>query len=63
MAKPAPERSWWTTLPGVLTGVAALLTAVTGLLALLLPLLHGRSELGPADASRRAAVPAVLPAP
>jgi hypothetical protein len=63
MAKPVPERSWWTTLPGVLTGVAALLTAVTGLLALLLPLLHNRSEPGPTDASRQAAVPGVLTAP
>lgn len=26
------RRSWWTTLPGVLTGVAAVLSAVTGLI-------------------------------
>jgi hypothetical protein len=29
------KASWWQTLPGVLTGVAALITAIVGLLALL----------------------------
>ena len=29
------RRSWWSTLPGVLTALAALLTAVSGLVALL----------------------------
>ena len=29
--KPAGDKSWWTTLPGVLTGVAAMLTALGGL--------------------------------
>src|SRR5579871_899831 len=33
MADSAPSRqSWWQTLPGILTGVAALITAVTGLI-------------------------------
>jgi hypothetical protein len=27
-----PSESWWTTLPGILTGVAAVITAVTGLI-------------------------------
>lgn len=31
------KQSFWTTLPGVLTGVAALLTAVTGLLVVMHP--------------------------
>ena len=31
----ATGRSWWTTLPGVLTAIAAVLTAVTGLVAVL----------------------------
>jgi hypothetical protein len=30
--KPAAAPSWWQTLPGILTGVAALVTAVTGLI-------------------------------
>ncbi|MGK7868599.1 hypothetical protein [Falsiroseomonas sp. E2-1-a20] len=60
MAEPAPGRSWWTTLPGILTGVAALLTAVTGLLAVLLPLLHGRAEQRAAIVAPPAAAPAVV---
>ena len=39
MAEPDKKQSFWTTLPGVLTGVAALLTAVTGLLVIAYP--HG----------------------
>ena len=30
-----PVKSWWTTLPGVLTAIAGILTAVTGLVAVL----------------------------
>lgn len=30
--KPSGPPSWWQTLPGILTGVAALITAVTGLI-------------------------------
>ena len=30
--KPSGPASWWQTLPGILTGVAALITAVTGLI-------------------------------
>ncbi|MGG5885927.1 hypothetical protein ACLF3G_02235 [Falsiroseomonas sp. HC035] len=69
MAEPAPGRSWWTTLPGILTGVAALLTAVTGLLAVLLPLLQGRAEprgntvVTPAVSPPRPARPAEVPVP
>jgi hypothetical protein len=47
MAEPVAGRSWWTTLPGVLTGVAALLTAVTGFVAVIVPLLQGRAEPAP----------------
>jgi hypothetical protein len=63
MAEPAPGRSWWTTLPGVLTGVAALLTAVTGLLAALLPLLHGRAEPRGTTVVPAVVTPAVAPHP
>lgn len=63
MAEPGPGHSWWTTLPGVLTGVAALLTAVTALLVALLPLVRERAEPGPTNASRSAGVPTVSPAP
>lgn len=31
----APSKSWWSTLPGVLTALAAIITAVGGLLAVL----------------------------
>ncbi|MFC7472799.1 hypothetical protein ACFQS7_00425 [Dankookia sp. GCM10030260] len=63
MAEPPPERSWWTTLPGLLTGLAALLTAMTGLLALLLPVYQARVALAPTDPAGRAAVPAAAPVP
>jgi len=33
--EPSKPQSWWQTLPGILTAVAALITAVTGLLAAL----------------------------
>ena len=39
MAEPDKKQNFWMTLPGVLTGVAALLTAATGLLVVLYP--HG----------------------
>jgi hypothetical protein len=41
--------SWWQTLPGVLTAIAALITAVAGLLAVLLQtgVLHRRGDLPP----------------
>jgi hypothetical protein len=32
MATASPERNFWATLPGILTGIAALTTALTGLL-------------------------------
>jgi hypothetical protein len=47
MAEPGHERSWWTTLPGVLTGVAALLTAVGGLVVALHPILRGPTPSTP----------------
>ncbi len=30
-----PQRSWWTTMPGILTGIAGLITALTGLIVAL----------------------------
>jgi len=39
LAEADKKQSFWTTLPGILTGVAALLTAVTGLLVIAYP--HG----------------------
>ena len=41
MAEPDKKQNFWTTLPGFLTGIAAVLTAVTGLLVVLYP--HGFS--------------------
>jgi len=39
LTEPYKKQSFWTTLPGILTGIAALLTAVTGLLVIAYP--HG----------------------
>jgi hypothetical protein len=50
MAEPKERQSFWTTLPGILTGLAALLTAGTGLF---LALNH------PRDAASRPTPPAV----
>jgi hypothetical protein len=36
-AESAQKRNWWTTLPGVLTGAAAVITALTGLVAVFVP--------------------------
>jgi len=35
MADPQKSASWWQTLPGILTGLAAFITAISGLIALL----------------------------
>jgi hypothetical protein len=35
MTEPSKPASWWQTLPGILTGVAAVVTAVSGLVGLL----------------------------
>jgi hypothetical protein len=39
LAEPDKKQNFWTTLPGVLTGIAAVLTAGTGLLVVMYP--HG----------------------
>jgi hypothetical protein len=39
LTEPEKKQSFWTTLPGFLTGIAAVLTAVTGLLVVMYP--HG----------------------
>ena len=54
MSEPGQGRSWWTTLPGVLTGVAALLTAVTGLVVALLPLIATQRDAASPGAKPRA---------
>jgi len=33
--KPQSAQSWWQTVPGILTGLAAIITAVTGLIVVL----------------------------
>ena len=35
MDEPSTARSWWATLPGILTALAAIITALAGLLAVL----------------------------
>jgi hypothetical protein len=49
MPKESESTSWWQTLPGVLTAIAALITAVAGLLAVLLQtgVLHRRGDPPP----------------
>jgi hypothetical protein len=32
MSEPGPDKSWWHTLPGILTGITAVITAVGGLM-------------------------------
>jgi len=39
LAEPDKKQNFWTTLPGLLTGIAAVLTAATGLLVVMYP--HG----------------------
>ena len=60
MAEPDKKQNFWTTLPGVLTGLAALLTAVTGFLVVMHPRdVAGGKEgpavvAGPSDSGTRA---------
>jgi hypothetical protein len=44
LAEPENKPNFWTTMPGLLTGVAAVLTAVTGMLVVMYP--HGFSAAG-----------------
>jgi hypothetical protein len=61
LAEPEKKQNFWTTLPGLLTGIAAVLTAVTGLLVVMYP--HGfagskdgrPAAVSPQDASVAAA--------
>jgi hypothetical protein len=56
-------KSWWTTLPGVLTAIAGVLTAVTGLLAVLAQQgVIGGAKDKPVE-SARAATPIAEPKP
>ena len=71
MSEPTTPRSWWHTLPGVLTGVAALVTALAGLVAVLMQAgwLGARGDAPkatappPASAPPAATAPAAAPAP
>jgi hypothetical protein len=47
LPEPDKKQSFWTTLPGVLTGIAALLTAVTGFLVVMHPHSADGSKEGP----------------
>lgn len=69
---PRPDKSWWTTLPGLLTAVAGIITALGGLVAVLAqhgllggaPAAAGTSPAGtPATAAPSSAGPAAPPAP
>jgi hypothetical protein len=50
--KPDEKQNFWTTMPGLLTGIAALLTAVTGLLVVM----HPRDGAGLKEGSPAVAV-------
>ena len=39
--------SWWASLPGILTGIAAILTALGGLITVLLPLFRANNDPAP----------------
>jgi hypothetical protein len=51
LAEPEKKQSFWTTMPGLLTGIAAVLTAVTGLLVVMYPHGLGGSKDGAAAVS------------
>ena len=67
MTDPHPRQNFWTTVPGILTGVAALITAITGLIVVLSR--NDSSGSPPADGGRTAAAvkaarePAAPPTP
>jgi hypothetical protein len=50
LAEAEKKKGFWTTLPGILTGVAALLTALTGLLVVMYPHGVGESKESPGTA-------------
>jgi hypothetical protein len=53
---PDNKPSWWQTVPGILTGLAAIITAATGLIVAL-SRTNARSEPAPAPAASREAAP------
>lgn len=63
LPRPAATGSWWSTLPGILTGVAAVITALTGLAAVFLGRDKAAPELPPAAQVQApaAALPASSP--
>lgn len=67
MADDAKQSSWWHTLPGVLTAVAAVVTAVGGLIAVLVQsgIIGARGEGPSAEAADQqpAATATVMPGP
>lgn len=64
MTDPQKSSSWWQTLPGVLTALAALITALGGVAALLFQygILGSQSEPGPGHPSATSAPLAMQPA-
>jgi hypothetical protein len=60
MPKDPESSSWWQTLPGVLTAIAALITAVGGLLAVLVQtgVIHGSRGTSAADRDSTRYLPA-----
>ena len=55
--KPAATPSWWLTLPGILTGLAAIITAVTGLIVAFSHAGTRSEDANPASTSVSAAAP------
>src|SRR3979409_1023074 len=49
--KPSGPPSWWQTLPGILTGVAAIITAATGLIVVFNRAGNRSEDTGPASLS------------
>jgi hypothetical protein len=46
-SKTGASGSWWATLPGILTGIAAIITAVGGLITVLLPIFRTTADSTP----------------
>ena len=68
-AEPTPDpgrQSFWTTLPGILTGIGSLVVAITGLLALIIPYCFSPPPLRsptPSPTSTPTAIPTPSPTP
>jgi hypothetical protein len=49
--QPHPLQSFWSTLPGILTGIAAVITALAGVAAVVLTMPRGNASPQPSDSS------------